>query len=282
MSPGTWERRLQIEAPPAESATRPGASSMHDDTPSRYQPCMLTHALAYARAGHEVFPVEAGGKRPNCAHGKDDATTDAEQVRDWWVQHPDANIGLRPPVGTVVVDVDPRAGGASALVELSRPHGGLSPTWTAYTGGGGLHAWYLVTGALRGKLCNGVDLKHHSGYVVVPPSLHASGRRYAWGNTLPIADAPGWLVPLLRRTTAALPSVHASVFSGGNDDGLARLVGAPGGDRHNRLFWAVRRAVERDGLTPDLRARLAAAASSLGDEEAQRTIDCAIAWPVAA
>ena len=246
------------------------------------QPDLMTHALAYARAGHEVFPVERGGKRPICAHGKDDASRDLEQVRDWWVQHPVANIGLRPPVGTVVVDVDPRAGGASALVELTRPHGGLVPTWTAYTGGGGLHAWYRVTGALRGKLCNGVDLKHRSGYVVVPPSLHVSGKRYTWGNALPIADAPDWLVPLLRRTTAALPSVHASVFSRSNDDGLVRLVAAPGGDRHNRLYWAVRRAVEELRWTPELRARLVSAAASLGDEEAHRTIDCAIAWPVAA
>ncbi len=246
------------------------------------QPDLMTHALAYARAGHEVFPVEPGGKRPICAHGKDDASRDLEQVRDWWVQHPLANIGLRPPVGVVVVDVDPRAGGATALAELSRAHGGLSPTWTAYTGGGGLHAWYHVTGPLRAKLCTGVDLKHQSGYVVVPPSLHASGRRYTWGNALPIADAPDWLLPMLRRPAPVLRSVHASVFASGNDDGLVRLVAAPGGDRHNRLFWAVRRAVERDGLTADLRARLVVAATSLGDEEAQRTIDCAVAWPVAA
>jgi len=215
-------------------------------------------------------------------HGKDDVSSDDEQVRDWWVQCPTANIGVRPALGVVVVDVDPRAGGATALAELSRPHGGLSPTWTAYTGGGGLHAWYRVAAPLRAKLCTGVDLKHHSGYVVMPPSLHASGRRYTWGNALPIADAPDWLLPMLRRPAPVLRSVHASVFASGNDDGLVRLVAAPGGDRHNRLFWAVRRAVERDGLTADLRARLVVAAASLGDEEAQRTIECAIAWPVAA
>jgi len=67
------------------------------------------------------------------------------------VQHPDANIGLRPPVGTVVVDVDPRAGGASALVELTRPHGGLVPTWTAYTGGGGLQRLVPGHGCAAGE-----------------------------------------------------------------------------------------------------------------------------------
>ncbi len=206
-----------------------------------------------------------------------------EQVRDWWVQRPDANIGIRPALGVVVLDVDPRNGGASALFELTRPHGGLVPTWTAWTGGGGLHAWYRAAGPLRARLCDGVDLKHHAGYVVVPPSLHSSGRRYCWGNDLPIAEAPPWLVALMAAPPPRpLPRVSASLFSGANDDGLVRLVAAPGGDRHNRLFWAVRRAVERAGLTADLRARLVVAAASLGDEEAQRTIECAIAWPVAA
>ncbi len=246
---------------------------------------LMSNALAYARVGLDVLPLTPGGKTPLGAlvpHGKDDASHDAEQVRDGWVQCPDANIGIRPAVGVVVVDVDPRNGGASALVTLTRPHGGMSPTWTAWTGGGGLHAWYRIAGPLRARLCNGVDLKHHAGYVVVPPSLHSSGKRYVWGNDLPIADAPDWLLPMLRRPAPVLRSVHASVFSGGNDDGLVRLVAAPGGDRHNRLFWAVRRAVERDGLTAELRARLVVAAASLGDEEAQRTIECAIAWPVAA
>jgi len=247
---------------------------------------LLSHAVAYARAGLDVLPLTPSGKTPLgtlVPHGKDDASSDTQQVRDWWVQCPDANIGIRPAVGVVVVDVDPRAGGATALAELSRAHGGLSPTWTAYTGGGGLHAWYAATGPLRARLCDGVDLKHHAGYVVAPPSLHPSGRRYVWGNDLPIVEAPPWLAAMMAAAPPRpLPRVSASLFSGANDDGLVRLVAAPGGDRHNRLFWAVRRAVERDGLTADLRARLVVAAASLGDEEAQRTIECAIAWPVAA
>jgi len=244
---------------------------------------LLGHVLGYARAGLDVLPLTPGGKTPLgtlVPHGKDDASSDVEQVRDWWVQCPDANIGIRPAVGVVVVDVDPRAGGATALAELSRVHGGLSPTWTAYTGGGGLHAWYAATGPLRARLCDGVDLKHHAGYVVAPPSLHSSGKRYCWGNDLPIAEAPPWLVAMMTAPPPRpLPTVTARTFSGANDDGLVRLVAEPGADRHNRLYWATRRAVEGGRLTAELRGRLVVAASSLGEPEAQRTIDCAIVGP---
>ena len=202
MSTGTWERDPGTEAPSVDSSPDQGTASTHDDTPCGYQTCMMTHALAYARAGLDVLPLKPGGKAPASLHGKDDATHDVQQVRDWWVQCPDANIGIRPAPGAVVLDVDPRNGGASALVELTRPHGGLSPTWTAYTGGGGLHAWFRAPGPYKHALCCGVDLKGHDGYIVAPPSLHPSGTRYVWVNDLPIADAPPWLAALVRSRCA--------------------------------------------------------------------------------
>ena len=233
-----------------------------------------------------MLPLTPGGKKPLgtlVPHGKDDASSEVEQVRDWWVQCPDANIGIRPAVGVVVVDVDPRDGGATALVNLTRPHDGLTPTRTAWTGGNGLHAWYRAVGPFKGKLCRGVDLKSRSGYVVAPPSLHPSGKPYVWGNNLPIAAAPTWLLTMMAAPPPRpLPTVTAGTFSGANDDGLLRLVAEPGADRHNRLYWATRRAVEGGTLTPQLRGRLVAAAASLGVAEAQRTIECAIVGPVAA
>ena len=241
------------------------------------QPDLMTHALAYARAGHEVFPVEPGGKRPICAHGKDEATTDAELIRDWWVQHPVANIGLRPPVGVLVVDVDPRNGGASALVELTRPHGGLSPTWTAYTGGGGLHAWFRAPGPYKHALCCGVDLKGHDGYIVAPPSLHPSGTRYVWVNDLPIADAPPWLAALVRKPVRPLRpalGVLGGVASARADDALVGVVArARSGGRNDALHWAGCRAAER-GSPPALVAKLRGAGLDVGlpADEIERTL----------
>jgi len=280
------ERRPRAEAPSTGFASHQAAESTSESTASGSTMDLLGHALAYARAGLDVLPLTPGGKAPLgllVLHGKDDASSDVEQVRDWWVQCPTANIGVRPALGVVVVDVDPRAGGATALVELTRQHGGLTPTRAAWTGGGGLHAWYLAAGPLKGKLCNGVDLKTHSGYVVAPPSLHPSGKRYVWGNNLPIAPAPAWLTAMMAAPPPRpLPRVSGSLFSGARDEGLLRLVAAPGGDRHNRLYWATLRAVEEGRLTPELRGRLVVAAASLGADEAQRTIECAVVGPVTA
>jgi len=277
VSPGTRERRPVEEAPPTGFASRQAASPEGNAT----APNLLSHAVAYARAGLDVLPLTPGGKAPlvlaGSAHGKDDASTDVEQVRDWWVQRPDANIGIRPAVGVVVVDVDPRDGGASTLVELSRPHGGLTPTWTAWTGGGGLHAWYRAAGPLRARLCRGLDLKTHSGYVVAPPSLHPNAKRYVWANDLPIAEAPPWLVALMRKPVLPLRpalGVLGGVASARADDALVGVVArARTGGRNDALHWAACRAAER-GSPPALVAKLRDAGLDVGlpADEVGRTL----------
>ena len=236
-----------------------------------------SHAIAYARARLDVFPVMPGGKEPLAKlvpHGHLQATSDVEQVRDWWVQEPEANIGIRPAVGVVVVDVDPRDCGATNLAALIAEHGHLVPTWTAHTGGGGLHAWFRTPGPYRGKLCPGVDLKGHSGYVVAPPSLHASSRRYVWGNELAIALAPRWLAKLVVAPAVQPRTITAGMPSGPADDGLVRTVAqAPQGERNHLVFWAACRAMERGG-SPELLARIAAAAraNGLGKPERGATV----------
>ncbi len=271
MSPGKRERDpASSEVPSVDSSPHQGTASTHDATPSGYRPCMMPHAVGYARGGLDELPLQPAGKLPDgklAPRGKDDATHDVEQVRDWWVQCPDANIGIRPPEGTVVIDVDTRDGGAQALYELTRPHGGLIPTLTAWTGGGGLHAWYHAPGPYKSKVCRGVDLKSHSGYVVVPPSLHPSGTRYVWANELPIADAPPWLVALMRKPLMPLRpmlGVRGGVASARADDALVGVVAqARAGGRNSALHWAACRAAER-GSSPGLVAKLRRAGLDVG------------------
>jgi Bifunctional DNA primase/polymerase, N-terminal len=182
-------------------------------------------ALAYAAGGYEVFPLR--GKLPwgNCpvceprspryrhhqaadcvhelCHGVYAATTDPGRVARWWARWPQANIGTRVPRGLVVIDVDPRHGGGARLAELEGEHGALPPTRVSISGrgDGGRHCWFLDPGGVlsAARLGAGLDLKTHSGYVLLPPSCHpATGRPYRWAE--PVVDPapmPAWLARLL-------------------------------------------------------------------------------------
>ena len=70
-------------------------------------------ALTHVGLGLPVLPLLPRSKRPATRHGFHDATTDPQQVSDYWQRHPDANIGIRPREHEVVVDVD-RATAATA------------------------------------------------------------------------------------------------------------------------------------------------------------------------
>jgi len=206
----------------------------------------------------------------------DDATTDLRRIAALWACWPEANIGLRPPEGTVVLDVDPRAGGDRALAELVDQHGPLPTTLIANTGGGGLHIWLCCPGPYRGQLARGIDVKSSSGYLVAPPSVHASGRRYEWANRAGITPASSRLRRLIRRPE---PQPGRSALSRGTaDDGLVRVVAtAAEGGRNRALHWAACRAAERGapaGLLDQLRE--AARSTGLEDREIEKTVRSAL------
>jgi putative DNA primase/helicase len=189
---------------------------------------MIEHALRYARHGWRVLPLhcpdaavaggcscrratcESPGKHPRIREWQRQASTDVHDVQRWWGMWPDAGIGIAIPELVVVVDVDARHDGDSTLAELEEVHGELPATLECVTGGGGTHLWFRTPTALRntaGLLGPGLDTRGVGGFVVAPPSLHASGSRYTWKRgTTTLADAPAWLLRLL---TAPAPRAGA-------------------------------------------------------------------------
>ena len=123
------------------------------------------------------------GKHPRgVQHGKDDATTDEAQIKRWWAKYPTANIGCVPGrAGYAVLDADTwkdAYAGADMLTDAEQE------TPTTLTGRGA-HLWYkkhegATYSNAPGTLPNGVDVRSDGGYVILPPSLHSSGRRYQW------------------------------------------------------------------------------------------------------
>jgi hypothetical protein len=251
---------------------------------------MIDAAVGYAEAGALVLPlhtpVDGGcscrnqqcgknaGKHPRTLRGKNDATSDVAKVERWWGMWPDANIGVRPAPGIVVLDVDPRNGGATSLLNMERKYGRIEPTQTVATGGGGLHIWLHHQGPVRGQLAPGVDLKTDTGYVLMPPSLHRSGRRYSWVNdSAGIQRAPEWLTALLTPATIPLPHGDGDVPPQRSSAWVRKVRQAVPGQRNNILHWAACRFAEA-GIDP---APLTAAAREIGlsDWEITRTVGSA-------
>ena len=69
--------------------------------------------------------------------------------------------------------------------------------------GNGRHLWFQSAGPIpstAGRIGAGLDTRGELGYVIGPPSVHPSGRAYAWsGESDRLAVAPGWLVDLARK-----------------------------------------------------------------------------------
>ncbi len=157
-------------------------------------------ALEYARRGWLTLPIEARSKRPAGGLGLNHASCDPQLVDTWWRFHPEAGVGLvtSKESGLLAVDVDPRSGGLETMQLLAEHVGRLAgTTLTSRTGGGGWHMLYQHPGgSLRNganALGPGVDVKA-LGYIVAPPSPHASGEQYRW---LPGVQQPAELPPLL-------------------------------------------------------------------------------------
>lgn len=162
-------------------------------------------AQAWAAADWAVFPLN--GKTPAIRGGRGvlDATTDPEQIKTWWDQYPEANVGVRVPEDMVVLDVDgpnrrPHPGkGLEALARVEAERGPLPTTLTQITGSGGLH---LIFKRPAGKLSKaglpaGLEYKDHGGYIVGAQSIHPdTGERYILCPH-EIVDMPPWLAEMI-------------------------------------------------------------------------------------
>lgn len=207
---------------------------------------LLEAALQYAALGLPVIPCHSPeptggctckktrcpspGKHPRNWKGTTNATTSATMIRKWWERWPDASVAIAT-AGLLVVDTD------GPTAEMTIAGLDLPPSPTAITSKG-KHRYFTDPAgtatnkkgiALPGVITpDQVDIRGTGGCVIAPPSLHASGKVYAWAPGLSPADlaappAPQWLYELRPPRSApcrvtggtAAPSAEGELFPEG-------------------------------------------------------------------
>ena len=159
-------------------------------------------ALALASRGLRVFPIVARTKNPAIKDNLRLATIDETIIRKWW-GNLDYNIGVAtgPASNIWVLDLDGHDH-ESWLREREAEHGPLPPTVEAITGKGRhLYFRWPVGADIRNVQDRDdfPDVRGAGGYVLCPPSVHPSGRKYCWlvDSADTFADAPQWLLDLV-------------------------------------------------------------------------------------
>jgi hypothetical protein len=295
----------------ADTAARAGIPvHRHDHNPEEAPPGLIIERAgrAYIRRGWPVF-VLGRSKRPvaNCracktagpghdpaacdcltCHGFYAATLDPARLGAMLGAVPGGLLAIRTGTasGLLVVDIDPRNGGAvdTAL---------MPPTATVATGGGGWHLYYRhpggpVAAALAGH--PGVDLKGEGGYVTAPPSIHPDTRRpYRWARREDPAEMPPALAAAVAPPRPAVPPASTPAPRPAGGAGIsspAALLGsllaaverAPEGRRRNTLYGASRGVwrIVAAGALSEADARAALTAAGLAAEQTPRQVREAI------
>ena len=171
---------------------------------------MRNFAMHYRQLGWSIIPQRPGGKSPLVRWKPfQESPPTFAGVERWWAQWPEAGICLilGPVSGVVAVDVDSEPA-HHAFRELL---GGEPQTLMTLSGSRlpyKAHYLYLVpefaTKARFTPLHPQLEFRGHGGYVVLPPSLHKSGNRYAWVDPrVPIAPLPERLAAVWCRNPRA-------------------------------------------------------------------------------
>lgn len=138
-------------------------------------------ALYYLRRGWSVVPVRRGEKIPAIPwHQFQHRRATEAEIEDWFS---DPTMGVGIVTGAIsnltVADFDGELGASTEQQILDRL--GAGPV--ALTGGGGCHRFFSHPGRkvpTRKGILPGMDIRGDGGFIVAPPSVHASGRQYSW------------------------------------------------------------------------------------------------------
>lgn len=182
---------------------------------------MLAAALDFQQRGWSVIPLQPGDKKPleKWKHRQNQPAT-PDEIERIWSLNPAANVGIVTGAisGIVVLDIDNPdalkhvAGLEDVLRKMKAP-----VVRTGRPDGRGRHIYLRHPGEdLRNfaQRVPGLDGRADGGYVVAPPSVHASGNSYEWvdGYSLdtPLPALPPMLLDMFD-TRKGPPRDHANL-----------------------------------------------------------------------
>lgn len=257
-------------------------------------------AVAYAcsQLGFRVFPIVNGTKRPAIEGWKERATSDLDQIGEWWAGgeftgYP-VGIATGPGSGIFVVDIDRKGGidGFASLRNLAERHGSaladFTGTMTVATPSGGAHLYFRWNETVdaqggahnsSGALGPGIDVRGIGGLVKAPGcGGYQVVPRDGIRSTV-IVPAPAWLVKLTRKPERE--ARDESQFEPGSaaaereaERVLDRLGGSAPGTRNNELNVAAFRLGKMGTMSADAAwSELRTVMFSIGandDESSQR------------
>jgi hypothetical protein len=175
-----------------------------------------------------IIPIEARGKKPLISWAEyQQRRAGWEEREEWKNKFPGCNWGLVTGKisGLVALDFDGEEG--YALRKEKNVYGAIPTNLT----GKGCHCLFrhpdreIRNGA---RLLPGLDVRGDGGYIVIPPSIHPSGKKYGW--QIPpwmvpdLPELPEWVWPLVDRSNGngAPPTVSNESTRDGLPPGAAK------------------------------------------------------------
>jgi hypothetical protein len=203
----------------------------------------IADAMSYLELKWSIIPCKPD-KRPYCQWTKFQTTpATEEEIRSWWTKWPEANIAaITGQVSQfVAVDIDSEIGLMAYKAQFGEVHNTVSQTT------GKIGARHLLFKPPAGvKLANStrglpdVDVRGDGGYIIIPPSVHLSGRKYTWSidpreSLDDLLDLPpdvmSWFwpgikeAPVEKKERLDVQALLLGVKKGQRNDVCARLAG---------------------------------------------------------
>ena len=155
----------------------------------------LELALLYVKKGLSVIPLKPKDKKPMLKSWKEyqQRLPTEEELRRWF-KNKETNIAIitgKVSGNLVVIDFDSREAFENFVRRVKkagkRLQFAISNTWIVESGKG-FHIYLRLPRAellpsTKVRFTEGIDLKAEGGYVVAPPSVHPSGKRYEFVKT---------------------------------------------------------------------------------------------------